>query len=223
MKRIRLVLADDHTMVRDGLQLLIDNQPNMEVVAVADDGVEVLTKVKDLQADSVVIDPSMPKLNGLEAAEKLKAEFPQVKIIALTFLEDPNYFRQLINIGVEGYVLKRSAGKELINAIQFVAQGQVYFDTALALKALKNPHAFNANKPYGVPGELSEQEKKVLTLLAWGHTQKEIAGRLKLSVKTVDTYKVRVLKKLSLSSRSEMVRYALRRGWLHEERLSPNG
>ena len=221
MKRIRLVLADDHTMVRDGLQLLIDNQPNMEVVAVADDGVEVLTKVKDLQADSVVIDPSMPKLNGLEAAEKLKFEFPQVKIIALTFLDDANYFRQLINLGVEGYVLKRSAGKELINAIQFVAQGQVYFDAALALKALKNPHTFNAKKT-GAAGELSEQEKMVLTLLAWGHTQKEIAGRMELSVKTVDTYKVRVLKKLHLSSRSEMVHYALRRGWLHEERLSPN-
>jgi DNA-binding NarL/FixJ family response regulator len=219
MKRIRLILADDHTMVREGLQLLLDSQPDMQVVALAGDGSEILTKVRGVQPDCVVMDLAMPNLNGLEATEKLKAEHPQVKIIALTFLEDANYFRQLVNSGVDGYVLKRSVGTELIHAIQSVAQGQVYFDAALAFKALRNSNGFAANKGHAASAELSEQEKKVLTLLAWGHGQKEIAARLELSVKTVDTYKGRILKKLGLSSRSEMVQYALRRGWLHEEGL----
>lgn len=216
MKKLRILLADDHQIVRDGLRLLIDGQPDLRVVGQAANGKEALLKTRELKPDVVVMDLSMPELNGLQATERLKSEFPELKIIALTAHEDEGYLSQLCKAGAAGYVLKRSAGDQLLQAIGAVAKGGVYFEPALASKALARQAAGPAAGRNTHSAELSDREKEVLTRLAWGYSNKEIAADLGISVKTVETYKVRVSEKLRLRSRTEMVQYALRQGWLSE-------
>jgi two-component system response regulator NreC len=214
MKKLRILLADDHKMVREGLRLLIDGQADMRVVGEAANGREVMNQAHELKPDVVVMDLSMPELNGLQATERLKAEMPDIKVVAITANEDESYLRQLCKVGAVGYVLKRSAGDELVKAIGQVAKGGVYFEATLASKALAKQMSGGKNEIRAV--ELSEREKEVLVMLAWGYSNKEIAGQLTLSVKTVETYKVRIGEKLGLRSRTEIVQYALRQGWLNE-------
>jgi DNA-binding NarL/FixJ family response regulator len=216
MRKLRILLADDHKIVRDGLRLLIDGQADMRVVGEAATGKEALLQARDLKPDVIVMDLSMPEMNGLQATERLKAEQPALKVLALTAHEDESYLGQLCRAGASGYVLKRSAGDELITAIATVAKGGVYFDASLASKALARQLKGSPARLAARPAELSDREKEVLTLLAWGYSNKEIAGDLSLSVKTVETYKVRIGEKLGLRSRTEMVQYALRQGWLNE-------
>jgi len=214
MKKLRILLADDHEMVRQGLRLLIDSQADMRVVGEAANGREVIQKARELKPDIVVMDLSMPELNGLQATEQLKIALPEIKVVAITANEDESYLRQLCKVGAVGYVLKRSAGDELVKAISLVAQGGVYYEANLASKALARQMTGAKSEPGAV--ELSEREKQVLASLAWGYSNKEIAGKLGLSVKTVETYKVRIGEKLGLRSRTQMVQYALRQGWLSE-------
>lgn len=218
MKKLRILLADDHNIVREGLRLLINSHPGMHVVGEAANGREVVQKARDLKPDVVVMDLSMPELNGLQATELLKAERPELKVVALTAHEDEGYLRQLCKVGATGYVLKRSAGEELVKAISVVAKGGVHFEASLAGKALARQMTGLSSGHETRTGELSEREREVLILLAWGYTNKEIAGELKLSGKTVETYKARVGEKLNLRSRTEMVQYALQKGWLNEAR-----
>ncbi len=216
MKRLRILLADDHKIVRDGLRLLIDTHGDMRVVGEAATGKEAITKALELKPDVVVMDLSMPELNGLQATERLKLELPNLKIVALTAHEDESYLTQLCKAGAAGYVLKRSAGEDLIEAILTVARGGFHFEPALASKALSRQVHSPPGKRDPQRAELSEREEEVLRLLAWGYSNKEIAAKLSLSVKTVETYRVRIGDKLGLRSRTEMVQYALRRGWLNE-------
>jgi DNA-binding NarL/FixJ family response regulator len=216
MKKLRVLLADDHKIVRDGLRLLVNGQRDMQVVGEASNGREALRQARDLKPDVVVMDLSMPELNGLQATERLKAERPEMKVVALTVHEDPSYLVQLCKAGAVGYVLKRSAGDDLIHAIRTVAGGGLLLDPTLASKALTGRLGDMPNKDRLHTSELSEREKEVLILLAWGHSNKEIAGNLGLSTKTVETYRVRISEKLGLRSRTEIVRYALRQGWLDE-------
>jgi DNA-binding NarL/FixJ family response regulator len=216
MKKLRILLADDHQMVRDGLRLLIDCQRDMRVVGEASDGKEALRQARDLKPDVVVMDLSMPEVNGLQATKRLKAEQPGIKVVALTVHEDASYLLQLCKAGAAGYVLKRSAGDDLIHAIRTVAAGGLHFDPTLASKALTGQRGEAPGKAGALVSDLSEREKEVLILLAWGYSNKEIAGDLSLSVKTVETYRVRLCEKLSLRSRTEIVQYALRQGWLNE-------
>jgi DNA-binding NarL/FixJ family response regulator len=216
MKKLRVLLADDHKIVRDGLRLLIDGQRDMRVVGEAGNGKEALRQALDLKPDVVVMDLSMPELNGLQATEQLNAERPEVKVVALTLHEDPSYLLQLCKAGAVGYVLKRSAGDDLIRAIRTVAGGGVHFDATLSSKALKGRSGDSSSKEGLHRVDLSEREREVLILLAWGYSNKEIAGDLDLSTKTVETYRVRISEKLGLRSRTELVRYALRQGWLSE-------
>lgn len=215
MKKLRILLADDHQIVRDGLRLLIDSQPGMQVIGEAANGKEVLAQARQLSPDIVVMDLSMPELNGLQATERLKAELPQVKVIALTAHEDESYLSQLSKAGAAGYLLKRSAGEDLIQAIGTVAKGGVHYEPALASKILARQLAGSVRGDARTL-ELSDREKQVLIRIAWGLSNKEIAAQLGLSIKTVETYKVRIGEKLSLRSRTEMVEYALRQGWLNE-------
>jgi two-component system response regulator NreC len=215
MKKLRILLADDHKMVRDGLRLLIDGQPDLRVVGEAANGREVLLKARELKPDVVVMDLSMPELNGLQATERLKAESPEIKVVAMTANEDESYLRQLVKVGAAGYVLKRSAGDELVRAIGAVAKGGVYYEATLASQALAKQ--MTGGKSEAGAAELSDREKEVLAKLAWGYSNKEIAAQLNLSVKTVETYKVRIGDKLGLRSRTQMVQYALRLGWLNED------
>jgi DNA-binding NarL/FixJ family response regulator len=179
-------------------------------------GKEVLVKARELKPDVVVMDLSMPELNGLQATERLKIERPEMKVVALTAHEDEGYLRQLCKVGAAGYVLKRSAGDELVKAISEVAKGGVHYEASLASKALAKQAAGSPAKGESHTSDLSEREKEVLVLLAWGYSNKEIASQFKLSVKTVETYKLRIGEKLGLRSRTKMVQYALRQGWLNE-------
>jgi DNA-binding NarL/FixJ family response regulator len=215
-QKLRVLLADDHEIVRDGLRLLIESQQNMCVVGEAANGRQALSRAQELKPDVVVMDLSMPEMNGLQATMRLKARFPELKVIALTAHEDESYLSQLCKAGASGYVLKRSAGDELIRAIAAVARGEVYFEASLASKALARQMTGSTGGRNAPAGELSEREREVLSRLAWGYSNKEIAGGLGLSVKTVETYKVRIGEKLNLRSRTEMVQYALRQGWLNE-------
>ena len=216
MKKLSILLADDHKVVRDGLRLLIDGQRDMRVVGEAGNGKEALQQARALKPDVVVMDLSMPEVNGLQATERLKAERPGIKVVALTVHEDASYLVQLCRAGAVGYVLKRSAGDDLIQAIRTVAAGGLHFDPALASKALTEQHGEAPGKAGPHASDLSEREKEVLILLAWGYSNKEIAGDLDLSVKTVETYRVRISEKLGLRSRTQVVQYALRQGWLNE-------
>ena len=220
MTKLRIFLADDHAVVREGLKSLVNAQPDMEVIGDAADGRTAWEQAKACQPDIVVMDLSMPQLNGAQATERLKQACPQVKVLALTVHEDKGYVHQLLQAGASGYVLKLAATEELIHAIRIVAAGGVYLDPTMARKIVVNYMHKPSLGEAVQRSQLSERETEVLCLIAKGYTNKEIAAQLDLSVKTVETYKTRLLKKLDLRSRADIVRYALRQGWLHETTAS---
>lgn len=216
--RTRILLAEDHNTVREGIKMLVNSQPDMEVVGEAENGHAAILKTRELQPDLLVMDISMPELNGLRATEKLRQEFPDLKILTLTRHTDDGYLQQLIKAGVNGYVLKQSAPTELINAIRTVTSGKSYVDSELTQKVLG---AFAGRSPGPLRGEgsgiITDRESEVLRLIAWGYSNKEIAARLDLSVKTVEAHKSNAMRKLSMRSRIDIVRYAILKGWLEEE------
>ena len=214
MPHLRVFLADDHPVVREGLKTLINANSEMEVVGEAADGAAAISGVAALDPDVVVMDVSMPGINGAKATAILKDAKPNRKVLALTLHEERSYIRLLLDAGASGYVLKRSAADELIHAIKVVAEGRVYLDPTLAggvLETLRGkPNVVVSDK---VGAELSEREAEVLRLIALGYSNKEIAAKLELSVKTVETYKKRSVEKLGLRSRVDFVRYAAGQGW----------
>jgi DNA-binding NarL/FixJ family response regulator len=216
LNKTRVFLADDHVVVREGLKVLINAQPEMEVSREAGDGRTACQKIKEQLPDVVVMDVSMPEMNGAQATEELKRECPQVKVLTLTVNEDRGYLRLLLEAGASGYVLKRAAAEDLIHAIRAVAAGGIYVDPTMAGSLVGGFVRKPAGK--GVPEAtgLSDRETEVVRLIAAGYSNKEIAGRLELSVKTVETYKARSLEKLGLHSRADLVRYAVQHGWLPE-------
>jgi DNA-binding NarL/FixJ family response regulator len=216
MKKLKLLLADDHKMLREGLRVLLDSQPGMTVVGEAANGNEVIEKAAELKPDVVVMDLSMPGLNGLQATSLLRDKLPSIKVVVLTAHEDETYLTQLCKAGAAGYVLKRSAGEQLVQAIRMAVSGQSFFDPALAGKALARLASGPSANPLPANAQLSEREKEVLSLIAWGSSNKEAADKLDVSVKTVETYRVRIAEKLGLRSRTELVKYALRQGWLKD-------
>lgn len=211
---LRLLLADDHAVVREGLKTLIELEPGMEVVGEAADGEEACHLAATLRPDVVVMDVSMPRLNGARATERLKQLLPEIKVLALTVHEDKSYMRELLQAGASGYVLKRAVADELIHAIRTVAAGGMYLDPTLAGK-LVGSFLGPSNHPVASEEQvLSERESSVLRLLAQGYSNKEISIQLSISVKTVETYKTRSMEKLGLESRVDVVRYASEHGWL---------
>jgi DNA-binding NarL/FixJ family response regulator len=214
MVKLRDYLAADHAVVRAGLKALINAEPEMEVSGEASDGRTACEQAQESQPDVVVMDVSMPEMNGAQATARLKQACPHVKVLALTVHEDKGYLRLLLEAGASGYVLKRAAAEELIHAIRTVAAGGVYLDPVLAGKVVGSFVRNPAGKGVSEDGDLSEREAEVVRLIAAGHSNKEIARRLSLSVKTVETYKARSMEKLGLDSRADLVRYALQRGWL---------
>ncbi|HEU5097727.1 MAG TPA: response regulator transcription factor [Roseiflexaceae bacterium] len=212
MAKLRIFLADDHSVVREGLKTLVNGQSDMVVVGEADNGAQVRQLAAECGADVVIMDISMPQLNGAEATAELRQQCPEIKVLALSVHEDSSYVRRLLDAGASGYVLKRSASEMLIHAIRLVASGGVYLDSTIAGKLLGNRAGqVGEGKP---DVELSEREADVIRLIAYGYSNKEIATQLGLSVKTVETYKARAVDKLGLDSRVAIVRYALQRGWL---------
>lgn len=215
-KVLQIFLADDHTVLREGLKMLIDEQPDMQVIGEAGCGRDAWLQAKRLKPDVVVMDVSMPDMTGAQATMRLRQECPEIKVLALTAYEDQGYLRQLLQAGASGYVLKRTAAEELIRAIRVVAAGGMYLDPALAGKVTDRFIGKQSARGTSQGNDLSDRETEVLRLIALGHSNKEIATSLDISVKTVETYKTRLMEKLDLHSRADIVRYALRQGWLQD-------
>jgi DNA-binding NarL/FixJ family response regulator len=214
-KAIRVVLADDHVTVRHGLKLLIDSQNDMIVVGEASDGEAAVQRALEAIPSVVVMDISMPGMNGLTATRRLKHEQPAIAIVVLTRHGDDAYLQELLRAGVSGYVLKQSAPAELLHAIRAVAAGGQYLDSALTSRVTDGFLGRKGKNVHKAGGSLTERESEVLRLIASGYSNKEIAARLTLSVKTVEAHKANAMRKLDLSGRIDIVKYAVLQGWLH--------
>jgi DNA-binding NarL/FixJ family response regulator len=214
MKRIRVVLLDEHQSVRDGLILLLNRQADMRVVGHGGTAAEALHMVRDARPHVVVAEMRFPDGTGPELTRRLKKARPAVNVLAFTAQEDPESLEAMLVAKASGYVLKRSPSAELFRAIRTAHDGQVFCDPIMAGRTLAR-QATGLEAP-GQAGsiQLSEQQTHVLRLLAWGYANKEIAERLQISVKTVETYRTRLQRKLELKSRPELVLFALRKGWL---------
>jgi two-component system response regulator NreC len=220
MNRVRVLVADDHAVLREGLALLIGAQPDMDVVAQARGGREATHLADRHRPDVVVLDVSMPDLDGAEAAEQIRAQCPESRILALTRHADQGYLRRMLRAGATGYVLKKTAGDALIDAIRTVSNGGTYIDASLVgglvAQVVGAPEAGD-DAAMRRRAELTEREEQVLRLIAWGQSNKEVAAKLGISVKTVESYKATALEKLRLRSRTDILRYALAQKWLGED------
>jgi len=213
--RLNVLLVEDHETVRAGLRLIIDAQTDMAVVGEAAEGTAALGKARSLSPDVVVMDISMPGLNGVETTRALRQAQPGTRIVTLTRHREPGYLDLLLRAGASAYVLKQSRPAELLAAIRAVARGGTYVDPSIAAQVVREPIRRVPAGP-GVESPLSPRETQVLRLIAWGHSNKDIAGQLEVSVKTVETHKANAMHKLGLQSRIDIVRYALLHGWLQE-------
>jgi len=212
---LRILLADDHVTVRYGLKLLIDQQPDMKVVCEASDGKAALQLAASSKVDVIVMDISMPGMNGLVATRKLKQLLPDVAIVTLTRHGDDAYLQELLRAGVSGYVLKQSAPAELLQAIRAAAAGGQYLDSSLTARVTAAFVAREGKQVSGSEGTITDRESAVLRLIASGYSNKEIAAQLSLSVKTIEAHKANAMRKLDLNGRIDIVKYAKLQGWLN--------
>jgi len=208
VKKIRVLVAEDHETVRQGLRMLIDAEPDMEVIGEAGDGRTALARVDALRPDVAVLDVAMPEMNGLQAAREIRRRSPETAVVALTRYADPAYVQALLEAGARGYVLKQSASRELLKAIRAAARGEQYLDSRLAAPMRTAP-----GQGGRAPG-ITERETEVLRLVARGHSNKEIAASLGVSVKTVEVHKANAMRKLGLQGRIDVVKYGVLQGWL---------
>lgn len=215
MGKIRVLVADDHTIVREGVRILLEAQPDIQVVGEAADGQEALAKVRELQPAVVLIDIAMPNLNGLEATRAIKRDYPQIHVIALTMYESDDYFFQVLNAGASGYVLKKAASADLLAAIRAVHAGDVYLYPSVARRLVSDylTRVRSGEEQNSYDG-LTAREREVLKLIAEGHTNQAIADKLVISPSTVQTHRTRIMQRLNLHSRAELIKYAIRRGLL---------
>lgn len=211
MKKLRLLLVDDHAVVREGLRSLLATDTRFEVVGEAADGPAAISEVERLHPDVVVMDVSLPGMNGAQVTRRLKESQPTVRTLALTVHEEGGYLRSLMDAGASGYVLKRSAAGELLRAIEVVGEGGTYLDSSIAGQLVSKLGHRRAVAPNSA---LSDREREVVRYVAHGHSNKEIAAKLDVSVKTIETYRYRATEKLGLRSRADLVRYAIDQGWL---------
>ncbi|MDI7276691.1 MAG: response regulator transcription factor [Anaerolineae bacterium] len=210
MSKIRVLLADDHAILRAGLRSLLNSQPDMEVAGEASTGAQAIRCARELMPDIVLLDITMCGPDGLEAVRQIRSELPATRVLALTMHDNVNYLREVLEAGGSGYVLKRAADTELLSALRAVHQGGTYLHTAHT-RALLHAEEDRAGEQEMAGHEtLSERELQVLRLIAEGHSNRGIAEELGLSVKTVETYRARIMEKLGLRGRVALVRYALR-------------
>jgi two-component system, NarL family, response regulator NreC len=213
MKRIRVLLVDDHETVRQGLRMVLESQPDIEVVAEASTGRSAVELSERYQPDVVVLDLSMPDMNGLAAAQAIRQRHTGIAIVALTRHDDAAFVDELMKAGAAGYVLKQSPTKQLLDAVRIVSAGGSYIDTALIERSAraKVEEIESRRSP-----TVSEREKHVLRMMAIGHSNKEIAVDLEISIRTVEVHKANAMRKLKLHGRIDVVRFAILHGWLQE-------
>lgn len=207
-RSVRVLLADDHETVREGLRFLVDAQPDMKVVGEAASGQEAIEQAQSLLPDVIVLDLTMPGLSGLAAAPGIRTAAPSAAVVVLTRHDDEAFAQQLFESGVSAYVLKQSRSAELIRAIRIAASGGRYLDPSLPTPLSREP-----GRRLGTP-RITDREVEVLRMVAAGHTNKDIAAALSITVKTVEVHKANAMRKLSLRGRTDVVRYALLNGWL---------
>jgi len=212
MPQIRVLVADDHAVLRDGIRALLAMADDVEVVGEAADGLEAIEACRKLRPDLVLMDINMPGLGGLEATIQIRRELPDVKVLVLSQYEDREYIHRFLKLGVSGYVLKKAAGSELVAAVRAAARGGLVLDPEVAREALREgqePAAATAADPYET---LTDREKQVLKLIAEGRSNKEVAELLDISVKTAMSHRERIMEKLDLHSRTDLIRFAIRQG-----------
>lgn len=212
MAKTRILIADDHAVLRAGLRLLLNAQPDLEVVGEAGDSQEAVVKTRELRPDVLTLDLNMPGGSSIKKIERLRQECPQTRILVLTMHDDPAYLRAVLAAGASGYVVKKVADTELMTAIRAVAAGRTFVDLPLTPGQMQTV-LHDPSVPSGTSG-LSRRERQVLESLGQGHTCQAIADRLSLSVKTVETYRARIAEKLGLKTRADFVRYAAETGLL---------
>ncbi len=211
MENVRILLVDDHAVLRDGVRMVLESQPGFQVVGTTENGRDALRLVEDLRPDIAVLDIAMPEMNGLEATRAIRQCCPQTQVVILSMHEGEEYLREALRAGAAGYVLKRAAAKELVGAIQTVRHGESYLDPALT-RTLISDYVRQVERGDETPDSLTERELEVLKLVAEGFTNRQIAFKLNISIKTVQTHRANLMDKLNLHDRTELVRYAIRRG-----------
>lgn len=212
---IRILIADDHTLVRQGIRLLLETQSDFQVVGEASDGAEAIRLAREFVPNLIVMDIGMPNVDGLEAIREIKQAQPQVQILALTMFEGDEYFFRILAAGAGGYVLKRAASSDLITAVRAVARGEVFLYPSVAKKLVADYLArVQSNEPgaHSASGILTPREHEVVNLIADGLSNREIAARLQVSLSTVQTHYAHIIEKLNLRNRTELVKYAIRHG-----------
>jgi len=208
MKKIRILLADDHVMVRQGFRMILAAQPDMEIVGEAGNGREAVELAEQLHPDVAVMDVAMPDMNGIEATRRLAVSAPRTRVLALSMYKDSVYVREILRAGARGYLLKDAIDRDLLSAVRAVATGEGYLSPAVS-DAVLTDYRRHVTDPLDL---LSAREREVLQMIAEGKTNKEIATALKLSVYTVDAHRGHIMEKLNLHSVGELVRFALRAG-----------
>ena len=218
MNRIRLLLADDHAVLRTGLKLFINDQPDMICVGEAENGAQAIQRTIELQPDILLLDMGMPDKSGLDVLNRIKEGAPETRILVLTMYNDNRYLRKALSRGASGYVLKKAADQELLTAIRAVMRGEIYIHPSMTRALLDDmlPQEKGASRSETARPLLSKREEEVIIWVARGYTNQEVANHLVLSVKAVETYRARAMNKLGLKSRAELVRYALAHDWLEK-------
>lgn len=214
MSKIRVLIADDHVIVREGLRAILGAQPDIEVVGEASDGEEAVAKAKELHPDIVLMDITMPGMSGLDATRQIKQQSPNVSVLILTMHEGDEYFFKSLDAGASGYFIKGGSSQELISALHSVYQGAVFLFPTMAKKLLGSYlQQVKAGQDKESYDGLTNREREILKLVAEGHTNQEIAELLILSVATVQTHRANIMAKLGLHSRTELIKYAIRQGF----------
>jgi two-component system response regulator NreC len=213
MKKIRVLLVDDHAVVRSGLRMLLESQSDIEIVGEAESGEQALQLAKELRPDVILMDIAMPDMTGIEATRQIKERDEAAAVLALTMHEDDQYFFEMLNAGASGYLPKRAAPDELVTAIRTVSRGEVFLYPSLATRLVQDYlHRVDAGDQPVIYDELTPREREVLILIAEGLTNAEIADELVISPKTVDSHRENIMRKLNLHSRIDLVKYAIRKG-----------
>ncbi len=213
MSPIRILIAEDHRIVRDGLRMLLQGEPDFSIVAEAENGREAVARAKETRPDLAILDISMPELGGLEATRLIKAESPQTQVLILTMHESDEYFFRALEAGASGYLLKKAAAQDLIGAARSVARGEAFLYPSVAKKLIGDyVQRVQPGAEAGGYGTLSEREREVLLLLAEGLSNQEIAERLSISQSTLQTHRAHVLDKLGLRTTADLIKYAVQHG-----------